>query len=128
MFFDKSLGAWFGFLDGQRSGISSAAEFLHRAGAALRFVRQANKGTQVDQRGIETRRVAPGDESRGMRPEFFAADCRIDWNLHIEQASEHTRAIRFHNGDRLIPSEAGNCVRSVSSKTRQTANRCNIAR
>jgi len=125
--FDKSLCARFGFLDGQRSGIFCAAEFLHRADAAFRFIRQANKRAKIDKRGIKTRRVALRDKLRGKRPEFFAADCGIDRGAHVEQSGQNTRAIRFDDWDRLIESKGCDCVRDIATNARQFANRSNIA-
>ena len=111
------------FLMGSALGISCAAEFLHRADAAFRFIRQANKGTKIDKRGIETRRIALGDKLRGIRPEFFAADCRIDRGAHVEQSGQNTRAIRFDDRDRLIESKGCDCVRDITANARQFANR-----
>ncbi len=111
------------FLMGSASGISCAAEFLHRADAAFRFIRQANNGTKIDKRGIETRRVALGDKLRGIRPEFFAADCRIDRGAHVEQSGQNTRAIRFDDRDRLIESKGCDCVCDIAANARQFANR-----
>jgi len=124
--FDKSLCAGFGFLDGQRSGIFCAAEFLHRADAAFRFIRQANNSTQIDKRGIETRCIARRDNLCGIRPEFFAADCRIDRGAHIEQSGQNTRAIRFDDWHRLIESKGCDCVRDIAASARQFANRSNV--
>ena len=123
VFLDESLGARFGFLDGQPFGISCAAEFLHRADAAFRFIRQANNGTKIDKRGIETRRVPVGDKLRGIRPEFFAADCRIDRGAHVEQSGQNTRAIRFDDWDRLIESKGCDCVCYIAANAGQFANR-----
>jgi len=128
VFLDESLGARFGFLDGQPFGISCAAEFLHRADAAFRFSRQANNCTKIDKRGIETRRVPAGDKLRGTRPEFFAADCRIDRGAHVEQSGQDTRAIRFDDWDRLIESKGCDCVCYIAANAGQFANRRNITR
>jgi hypothetical protein len=125
--FDKSLCARFGFLDWQGSGIFCAAEFLHRADAAFRFSWQANKGTQIDKRGIITRSVALRDKSRGKCPEFFAADCGIDWRAHIEQPGQNTRAIGFDDWDRLIESKGCDCVCDIAANARQLANRTDVA-
>ena len=125
--FDKSLCARFGFLDGQRFRISCAAKFLHRADAAFRFSRQANERTKIDKRGIETRRIAFGDKLRGIRPEFFAADCRIDRGAHVEQSGQNTRAIRFDDWDRLIESKSCDCVRDIAANAGQFANRSDVA-
>jgi hypothetical protein len=125
--FDKSLCVRFGFLDGQHSGIFCAAEFLHRADAAFRFIRQANKGTQIDKRGIKMRRVALRDKLRGKRPEFFAADCGIDWGAHVEQSGQNTRAIRFDDWDWLIESKGCECVRDIATNAGQFANRTDVS-
>jgi hypothetical protein len=116
--FDKSLCARFGFLDGERSGIFCAAEFPHGADAAFWFIRQANKGTKIDKRGIKTRRAALWDELRGMLPEFFAADCRIDRGAYVEQSGQNTRAIRFNDWDRLFVSKGCDCVRDIAANAR----------
>jgi len=125
--FDKPLCAGFGFLDGQRCGVFCAAEFLHRADATFRFIGQANKGPQIDKRGIETRRIALRDKLRGKRPEFFTADCGIDRGAHVEQSGQNTRAIRFDDWDRLIESKGCDCVRDIAANARQFANRSDVA-
>jgi hypothetical protein len=125
--FDNSLCARFGFLEWQRSGIFCAAEFPYWADIAFRFIRQANKSTQIDKRGIETRCIALRDKLRGKRPEFFAADCGIDGGAHVEQSRQNTRAIRFDDGDRLIESKGCDCVCDIATNARQFANRRDVA-
>ena len=125
--FDKTLCAWLGFLDGQCSRIFCAAEFLYRTDVAFRFIRQANKCTKIDKRGIKMRRIALRDELRGIRPKFFAADRRIDRDTDIEQSGEHTRAIRFNDWHPLIESEGCNCVRNIAASAGQFTNRSDVA-
>lgn len=122
MSFDELLCAGFGFLDGQRFRIFSAAKFFYRADVAFRFVRQANERAQIDKRGIETRCIASGNKLRGALPEFFAANRRIDRGARVEQSCEHTRAIHFDNWHWLMKSKSRDCVRRIAANARQIAN------
>src|SRR4029077_16707004 len=107
--------------------IFSAAKFFYRADVAFRFVRQANQRSQIDKRGIETRRMASGKKLCGALPEFFAADRRVYRDAHVKQAGEQTRGIRFDNWNRLIKSKSRDSVRRIAANARQFANRCDIA-
>jgi len=112
---DKSLCAPFGFPDRQLLWIFCAAEFLHWAEVAFRFMRQANKRAQIDKRRIETRCIAFRNKSRGIFPQFFAADRGIDRAAHVEQPCEYTRAVRFDNWDRFVESKSRDCVCRISA-------------
>ncbi len=127
MSFDESLCSRFGFLDRQLFRIFRAAEFPHRADVAFRFIRQANERAQIDKRGIETRSIAFGNKSRGIFPQFFAADPGIDRGAHVEQPCEHTRTVRFDDWDRLIESKRRDRVCRVTANAGQLANRNGVA-
>jgi len=103
------------------------AKFFHRADVALRLIRQANERAEIDKCGIEPPGIASPDKLCGVPPEFFATDCEIDRDANVEQASEHTRAIRFDNWDRLIESKCRDRVRRVAANAGQPANRRDIA-
>jgi hypothetical protein len=125
--FDKSLCERFGFLDRQHFRIFCATEFIHRADAAFWFIRHANECAQIDQRGVETRCIAFRNKLRGVPPESFTTDGRINRGAHVEQASEYARAIRFDNWDRLIEGKCCDCVRCIAANAGQVANRSDVA-
>jgi len=127
MSFDESLRGRFGFLDRQRFRIFCAAKFFHRTNAAFGLIRHANERTQIDKRGIETRCVTFWDNKRGMVPELFAANCRLDRRAHVEQSGQNTRAICFDNWDGLIESKGRDCVRDIAPNAGQLANGRDIA-
>lgn len=128
MSFDKSLCGRSGFLDGQSFRVFCAAKFFYRAYVAFGFIRQANERAQIDKRGIETRCIVFRDKLRGIFPEFFAPDCRINWYADVEQAGEQTRAIRFDNWNRLVESKRRDCVRRIAASAGQVTNRRDVAR